>query len=243
MAKTPTADDPTTPPADPFAWDPDPTVLVSRRSRRFYVPRVLFERDATEAERATWKSRDSLASQRGDSHVVAQAGLTFLGTLMTSWRDWTAHSSAQVSQVPDMSRAVLLQPISQAQETIRGDMRHKDRATGRLIPSHVRAIFERVFGYVQEVHADLWRPMDHDDAPEMLILPLSEVFSQRTDRGQQANAIITAAIPVLRRVQHETVTPVCALHDYAIRARGGGAAAILAACKAKGAKWKIGAMA
>lgn len=228
-------DDKPTAPAearDPFAWDDNPTVLVSKRSRRFMVPKVLFEHAASDAE--------AVGDRRQEQWVTVHAGVTFLGTLSTSWRDLGAAGPGQVSATPDMSRAVLAQPISQGQQIIRDTWANKDPATGRLLPPAVRTVFDRVFGYLRQHHADLWRTDDAYDAPEMLMLPLAEVFLQRTAEGQQANAMVTAAIPVLRRSLHETITPLGVLHDYAIRHRGGGAQAIVAACKAKAARWKIG---
>lgn len=243
MAKPPTSPDDLAPTAaDPFAWDPDPLVLVSKRARRFHVPRVLFDRDATDAERAAWYriADDATPTARGDTWVTAQAGVTFLGTLMTSWADHRAQHSGQVASVPDMSRAVLVLPISQAQQQIKDNPANRDPATGRVKPAAVRTIFERVFGHVEETWPALFKAADAYDAPEMMLVRLSEVFAQNTPKGQQANAMITAAIPALRKVTHETVTPLGCLHDYAIRHRGGGAVAIMHACKAKAAKWKVG---
>lgn len=222
--------------ADPFAWDPDPTVLVARKSYRLYFPRPLVERALTEAE---------AASMKPDQWVAVQAGVTFLGTLSTSWADLTT-IPGHASTVPDMRRAVLAQPATQAQQTITSPAaRNKDAATGRLRPDKVRAIFDRVFSYLKDhrhpTATDLWTSVDGFDAPELVILPLSELFKQNTDRGQQAHAAVFTAIPHLRRVPHETVTPLGVLHDYAIRAsRSGGATAILGACRAKAAKWKVG---
>lgn len=220
---------------DPFAWDPDPVVLVSRRARRLLFPRLLVERALT---------ADEVATARPDLWVIAQAGVTFLGTLSTSWAD-LATMPGHASTVPDMRRAVLAQPASWAQQAISAPgAGNKDPATGRLRPDRVREIFRRVFAYVKDTRhptsPDLWTTVDGYDAPEMMMLPLSEVFSQRTERGQQAHEAVFKTIPVLRRVVHETVTPLGVLHDYAVRARGGGASAILSACRAKAAKWKVG---
>jgi hypothetical protein len=227
---------------DPFAWDPDPTVLVSKRSRRFMVPKSLFERAATDRDRKMWHLEASDGHRRPDeAWLTIHAGVTFLGTLSTSWRDLQAAGPGQCSAMPDMSRAVLAQPVSQAQQTIVNTYANKDPATGRLLPPAVFAIFARVVEYLRdEQQPGLWRTDDAFDAPEMMLLPLSEVFSQRTNAGQQANAMVTAAIPVLRRSLHETITPLGVLHDYAIRHRGGGAAAIASLCKAKSAKWQLG---
>lgn len=73
-------------PTDPFAWDPDPVVLVSRRPRILYFPHVLLQRDATPEEVRRWAGAndENTAGRRRDEQMFVQAGVTFLGTMMTS---------------------------------------------------------------------------------------------------------------------------------------------------------------
>lgn len=246
---TPDTDD-----RDPFAWDPDPIVLVSKRPRRLYFPRLLIDRDATPEEIKAWTTPPDplpngatrpgphLPSVRQDQWIVAQAGVTFLGTYSTSWAD-LATVQGHATAIPNMQRAILAQPVTQAQAAIINNPANKDHATGRMRPDKVRAIFERVFRYLREHRhpsaPDLWTSADGYDAPEMMLLPLSELFTQRTEAGQHAHAMVVKAIPHLRRVVHETVAPLGVLHDYAIRSRSGGASAILSQCRAMAAKWKL----
>lgn len=239
---------------DPFAWDPDPVVLVSKRPRRLYFPRLLIDRDPTTDEIKAWTTPPDplpngatrpgphLPSVRQDQWIVAQTGVTFLGTFSTSWADLLTvpgHAPA----LPNMQRAILAQPVTQAQAAIIGNPANKDHATGRMRPDKVRTIFERVFRYLREHRhpstPDLWTSVDGYDAPEMMLLPLSELFTQSTAAGQHAHAMVFKSIPHLRRVVHETVAPLGVLHDYAIRSRSGGASAILGQCRAMAAKWKM----
>lgn len=238
MAKQQQIDEPQT--IDPFAWDSDPVVLVSKRPRQFHVPRVIFEREPTAAERAAWKGRESSSTVRADQWVAILPGIQFLGTLSTSWNDIKALQPGQVSQVPDMSKAVLVNPASQMQATIRMSSAVREPSTGRIKPAEIRKIFERVLEHVREECQGLWVAGDAFDSPELMMLPLSEVFRQATTAGQQACSMVLAAIPKLRRSINETVTPLGVLHDYAIRSRAGGAAAIVAACKSKAAAWSLG---
>lgn len=242
VEKNPTPTD--TAPADPFAWDPDPLVLVSRRARILYFPKVLATRDATEKERAQWRGEESSSVRRQEEQISVNAGVTFLGCYTTSWADLdTAQGNAR--GVPDPSKMILVEPFTRARDLITGDRSNRDQATGRLLPARVQAIYRRIFEYHRaEAEAgrtgarNPWETENGFDGPEMQLIRLSDVFAQRTEAGQQAHATITATIPHLRRNPHESVTPVGALHDYAIRHRGG--RSILDACRTWAVRKKIG---
>lgn len=230
---------------DPFAWDPDPLVLVSRRPRILYFPKVLAQREATDADYKRWRADDSTALSRHEEQMAVGAGVTFLGCYTTSWADLDKRPG-HASPVPDVAKMLLVEPFTRARDLITGDRANKDPATGRLLPARVHAIYLRILRHHQRealdgrVGLNPWETPDGFDAPEMTLLRLSEVFTQRTDAGQHACATVTSTIRHLRRNPHETVTPLGALHDYAVRARGGGASAILEECRRWAVAKKIG---
>ena len=215
-------------PADPFAWDPDPVVLVSRRPRILYFPHVLLEREATADELKRWSADDeqNTPTRRRDEQFGIQAGVTFLGTYTTSWADMETRFGQASSGPAHGARMLLVEPFVRGRESIVNNRENRDASTGRLIPARVNAIYMRILRYHREQKPasgalDMWTPGDGFDAPELQLVRLSEVFSQKTEAGQQANATIMATIKHLRRDPHEVVTPLGALHDYAIRHRQG----------------------
>lgn len=232
----------TTPPADPFAWDPDPLVLVSRRPRILYFPRVLATRDATEDDYKRWRSDSSTTAQRQEEQMAVGAGVTFLGTHTTSWAD-LATRPGHAPAVPDPARMILVEPFTRVRDLITR-AENKDPASGRLLPHKAHAIYLRILRHLQREAKDgragvnPWETVDGFDAPDLTLLRLSEVFSQRTDAGQQAHATVTATIRHLRRDRHEVLTPLGALHDYAVRNRAGGA--ILEECRRWAVAKKVG---
>lgn len=235
-----------TTPADPFAWDPDPTVLVSRRARILYFPKVLASREATDAERSAWRSQESTIILRGEEQLAVGPGVTFLGTWTTSWADrhtMKGHASA----TPDASKMLLVEPFTRVRDLIVNRRENKDPASGRLLPHRVQAIYARIIAHLQREARDgrcgamnPWETADGFDAPELMLVRLSEVFTQKTEAGQQAAATVLATIPHLRADRHETLTPLGALHDYAVRSRGGGATSILEACRQWATRKKVG---
>lgn len=226
--------------SDPFRWDPDPLVLVSRRPRILYFPRVLASRDPTDADYAAWRSPDSTTLRRQEEQLAVGAGVTFLGTYTTSWAELQTRPG-HASQVPDPAKMILVEPFTRARDAV--DVRaNKDPSTGRLIPARVNAIYLRILAHhqreAQAAEVNPWETRDGFDAPELMLVRLSEVFTQRTDAGQQAHATVTATIRHLRRDRHEVLTPLGALHDYAVRARSGGA--ILEECRRWATAKKVG---
>ena len=232
-------------PADPFAWDPDPLVLVSRRARILYFPKVLATRDATDADYQRWHADTATIASRQEEQLAVGAGVTFLGTWTTSWND--LHTTrGHATSIPDPSKMLLVEPFSRVRDAITR-RENKDPATGRLLPHRVAAIYARIVRHLQREAADEragvlnpWEVQDGFDGPELALVRLSEMFTQRTEAGQQAHATVTSTIRHLRRDRHEVLTPLGALHDYAVRGKGGGASAILEECRRWAAVKKIG---
>lgn len=242
--KTPPLSEPETS-ADPFAWDPDPIVLVSRRPRVLYFPGALALREPTAADIAAWTAdrgseRPATPDTRQDQQLAISAGVTFLGAYTSSWAYHTTTPGHAPSGPPRPDQMLLVMPFHEAHAVI-DNLRngYKDRETARLRPEKVRAFFLRVLGYAAKHSVPhLFTTPDGFDAPELQLLRLSEIFKQNTDNGQQAHAAIINAIPHLRAQRFETITPLGALHDYAIRSKHG--RAIMEACRSWAARKKIG---
>jgi hypothetical protein len=242
---SPKADDPATDDRGPFWWDPDPLVLVSRRPRILYFPKVLASRDPTPRDYEAWRSQESTTLRRQEEQLAVGAGVTFLGTYTTSWADLETRPG-HATRTPDPAKMLLVEPFSRARDAI-ASQANKDPATGRLIPAKVNAIYRRILAHLRKEAEDgragtvnPWEPMDGFDAPELMLVRLSEMFTQRTDAGQQAHATTFATIRHLRRNPHEAVTPLGALHDYAIRHVSGGARAIVDECRRWATAKKVG---
>lgn len=241
---TPPAPQGDDPPPDPFAWESDPTVLVSRRSRILMFPQALVERTPSAAEVAAWYAPDAGAHRtRSEQMLSIHAGVTFLGAYTTSWDYLHTTPGHAPTGAPRPDKCLLVRPMTKVELT---DPRsgNVDPETRRLIPAKVRAILHRIVGYLKDQKLsgahDLFTAPDGFDAPELMLLPLSEVIEQRTERGQQAHAMVINTIPHLRRDPQHVATPLGALHDYALRARHNRGAAIVAACRTWAARRKIG---
>ncbi len=239
--KTPPPNDQTS--ADPFAWDPDPLVLVSRRPRIIYFPKSLAMREATDADRRAWRTDTSTSVQRQEEQMSFGAGVTFLGAYTTSWADLDARPG-QAPATPDPRKMLLVEPFTRVRDLITRQ-ENKDPATGRLIPARVHAVYLRILEHhrheAEEGRAGAinpWAPANGFDAPELALLRLSEVFLQRTEAGQHAHSTVLTTIKHLRRDRHEVLTPLGALHDHAIRHRSG--AAVVEECRRWAVQKKVG---
>lgn len=241
MPLTRAADDtPEAPRADLFAWDPDPVVVVSRRPRVLYFPPDLLSREPTEADVALWTS-DRWSSTQNKMLAIG-AGVTFLGCYTSSWAYLSTTMGHAPKGPPPPDKCILVQPYTFASSVLTSRTSgNVDPETGRLIPARVNAALRRVIDYHQQhENPHLFRATDGYDAPELMLLPLSEVFSQRTERGQQAHTTVLTTIPHLRAVRHDVMTPLGALHDYALKHKTRAGEPIVAACRAWAARKKIG---
>lgn len=236
----PRADETETAKPDLFAWDPDPVVVVSRRPRVLYFPTDLLLREPTEADVAKWTADTWPATL--NKPIAVGAGVTFLGTYTSSWAYLSATPGNAPKGPPHPEKMRLVQPYTLASSVMsqRGSG-NVDPETGRLIPSRVNAALRRVMDF-QEKHVSphLFTAPDGFDAPEIMLLPLSEVFTQRTERGQQAHTTVLTTIQHLRAVRHEVMTPLGALHDYAMKFKTRAGEPIVNACRAWAARKKIG---
>jgi hypothetical protein len=236
--------DPTTDPVDPFAWDPDPQVLVARRGRILYFPSVLAQRALKDTEVAALRKRQADAALMVDPQFAVRPGVNFLGTWYTSWADLRT-TPGHASKGPNPSAPLgLLEPYCKARHLIDVPA-NRDPATGRLLPTKARAAFHRIVEHHRAEHKDgvagaldPWTARSGFDGPDLAVLRLSEIFSQRTEAGQQAHAAILSAIPHLRRTTLD-MEHIGALHDYSMRHAGG--QAIMAACRMWAQRKKLSA--
>lgn len=229
-------------PPDPFAWQPDPVVVVSRRNRVLAYPADLVKGDPTPEQVKRWTNPEARAEHRNDKMLALIAGVNFIGCRTSSWAYLHTQQGQQPQGPPQDSQQVLVWPqMSQHADISNPRSGNVDRETGRLRPDKVQAIVMRILDYIQaRVQPDLWTTPDGYDAPELMMMPLSQVLQQKGDAGQQAHEVAHKAISgqYLRRMPIEVMTPLGALHDYAMRIRGG--AGIVTVCRQWAQRKKVG---
>jgi len=206
-----------------FDWDRDPVVLVSRRPRNVAFPGGLIHRDPSAADLKAW--RDPTARNVANEHKLnIGAGVNFLGALTSAWalRGVPGPGQAPRSAPPDTD-LMIVNPDTTASAMLRGPA-FVDRETRRVVPARVHAALMRVLDWLKGEEAHLQKErgilpqlFTADDGfdpegPEFAVMPLSEVFSQRTDRGRYAYAAAKAGIKWAKSGSH-----LGALHDYACR--------------------------
>lgn len=220
MPQTAPSDTPAAPPS--FAWDRDPVVVVSRRPRNVAFPGGLVHRDPTPAEIKAW--RDPTSRGAAEHRLTLGAGVNFLGALTSSWalRGVPGPGQAPRSAPPEQDLMVIT-PDTTASALLRGPG-FIDRDSRRVVPALVHAALVRVLDWLraEEKHLEstsgiqplLFTADDGFDpmGPEVAVMPLSEVFSQRTDRGRYAFAATLASLKWAKHGSH-----LGALHDYACR--------------------------
>lgn len=225
-----------TPPTDPFAWDPDPLVVVSRRGRIVMFPADLLREEPSDEQVKSWTTwKETRAEERDEKQLVFHPGVNFVAC-RTSAFHYLHHAANVVAgstapPPPDALRTVAL--ATTGADLLAGPMSgNLDRDTGKVRPDRLRAAFERVLAFLQTHRAprspDLWNPPNGFDAPELMLLPLSEVLTGKTEQGQQAKNIVETTLQSFRRT-NDAALIVGALHDYAIRSRP--AANIMAECR------------
>lgn len=235
----------TTPPSDPlinvdpFAWSPDPLVVVSRRPRIVYFPEVLLTRGATDAERKAWAAEGATSQTRGEVQLALNAGVTFLGEFTSAWAYLGTTPGHAPAGAPEEAKRLIVMPYTNGASLL-NHPGNKDRERQRLRPDRVREAMARILAYMQTTpDARLFEAADGYDAPELQVLNLSAIFRQRDEASQQAHATILSAVPHTRNYVRETRIHIGALHDYAIRDRA--ARPILDACRTWAAKKKVAA--
>lgn len=233
------------PPADLFAWDPDPLVLVSRHNRVLPFPAALLRGDMTDEQvrRHFDPPRDiALAGAKEEETLTLIAGVNFLGARTTSWAYLKTAPQGAPSGPPDPNTTVTVWPYCSRHNVIteRGGP-NWDRESGKVIPGGIHAALVRILefsrAHQRPGEVSLWETVDGFDAPELALLRLSEVFRQHTDAGRHANATTIGSVAFLRRTP-EVIAHLGALHDYAIRDRAG--SGVLAACRSWAQRKKIG---
>ncbi len=216
------------PPA-PFrlAWDPDPLVVCSRRTRNLSVPSVLLIRDATQKELAEWANPTGM-SLPSRVTITLNAGATFLGAAVSMWHFRALQSANQVPKgpPPDGALAVLWMKSSE-DNMIKTAPRFKGGDTQDLDPAKVCAAWCRVMEHMhnderraleQNGHAPvtLFTPQNGFDAPEVVVCRVSSLFTMQSVEGQHAQPHVMSSIKYMKDGRH-----LGALHDYAIRHPGG----------------------
>ena len=207
-------------PRDPWAWQPaeQVAVLVSKRMRNVQFPRVLLDKAATPEQMARWLAPESTAGERNETTLNILAGVTFLATWTSAWAYREAAGPSQVPKgAPREADMTLVTPPATA--TLSG-RDWKDRESGRPNPAVQHAAWLRIVGYLrargealrEAGDFDMWSPDDGAEGPEVMLLPLADMLTRRTDLGRQAEAATLAAIPWCRESAH-----LGALHDYAAR--------------------------
>lgn len=229
-------------PADPFAWDPDPVVLVSRRHRALYIPSGVLRGEPTPAQVKAWTDPAALSTARDERHVSLLAGVNFLGAFTSSWLYRLHDGRAAPQGPPPVDSCVLLWPSTNGSDLVTSPRSgNVDRETGRLRPDKVREVVERVLAYHRQHMSggdeNLWAADDGFDAAEFVMMPLSQIFAQASPEAAGAHTTIVQSIRHLRRTR-EVAAVLGALHDYAVRARNG--AAIMAECRAWWTAKKLG---
>lgn len=230
--------------SDPFEWDRDPLVLVSRRNRVLMFPGALLSREPTPDEVKRWNNYgpEMRTGDRDEKMLALQAGVNFLGAYTSSWAYRSVADVRGAPQgAPQPHLMTLLWPYTNGREAVVGPLSGNiDRETQRVRPDRVRAVLQRVVDYCRAHRAptdvDLWTTPDGYDAPELQLIPLSEVFSQKGD-GAQAHVTAFNSIRHLRATKDTTAT-LGGLHDYAVRIRSG--QAIMTECRRWWAAKKLG---
>lgn len=222
----------TAPPTrDPFAWEDDPLVLVSRRHRAIDFPTALLRGDMSPEAVARYKvpPDQAIGGGRDSKSLHLIAGVNFLGARTTSWA-FRALGPNQAPQGAPTDKLATIFPFCTGADimTAQGGV-NWDRDAGKVKPSGIRETLLRVLAYHKEHdQPHLWATVDGFDAPELMLVRLGDLFSQRGDMGQHAHVATVTAIPHLRRTD-EVIAPLGALHDYAVRHRAG--LSIVGACR------------
>lgn len=239
------AADKPTPPADPFAWDPDPLVLVSRRHRSLTFPAALLRGEMSDdaVRRYLEPPKDPGAvGMREEKTLGLLAGVNFLGTRTTSWALLRTQPQHAPTGGPDPNTMITVWPYCTGHDVVSAKGGPNwDREAGKVRPDGIRATLLRVLAFCRQYRpadaVDLWTTADGFDAPELSLLRLSEVFRQHTPAGRDAHVSVTAAIPHLRRTD-EVLPQLGALHDYAVRDRAG--SGIMQACRQWAQRKRVG---
>ena len=226
-AETPETSD--TPPKDPWAWNDNPTVVVSRRTRIIQFPGALLRGPVDEATQSAWL-RDpgdprneydaGLARNQDRRDLVLSMGVTFLGEFTSSWLYRTHETRDMPRQAPPPDRCTLLEPFGRnAFQALQGAA-VKDPETARRRPDKVREAWHRVLGFLRRDDNEarrLFVAEDGFDAPDVMVLPLREALTASTDLGRHANAALLDALNP--RAHIKDFAHLGGLHDYAVRER------------------------
>lgn len=223
------------PPVDLFAWEPDPVVVVSRRNRILHFPGALLTGPVSDERRAAWFAPPEglaagslgLARNQNPHDLEVNYGVTFLGVKTSVWKYRAADDRNTPRGAPPEADRHLVEPVGRQSHNALTGAAFKDPESGERVPSRIAAAWLRVLAHLRDPRGEasaLFTPGEAYDAPELVVLPLSEVLRQNTEAGRLAYPLVLDASGRARNLAH-----LGALHDYAVRERT--AAAIVAACR------------
>lgn len=236
-------------------WDADPLVLVSRRPRVLVFPQSILLREPSkeDAERFAFGAKDQKgesvrAADRQEVTMQVNAGVTFLGSWTTAWKLLNVEDASKAPRdargrpvPPPYDSCVLVYPTTKARTMFDGPQ-FRDPATRAILGHQVSQAFKRVFAWIEMQDLEvsqiqgtvgLWQTPPGYESPELMLIPLKEVFAQKGAKGQWAHASMTASLKWFKDATH-----LGALHDYACRMEGGWNTAM--ACRDRARAWPAG---
>lgn len=228
MAHAPQTSIPSTDSPPYFGWDADPVVVVSRRPRVVSFPGILLEREPTASDLKMLRNGQN-RSMPGEQRLTISGGVTFLGAHTTAFALRAVPGPGQAPRgAPPEGDLRIVVPETTASNDLQRGVRVVDRESRRVVPARVHEALLRVLDWLRReeehlrdekgVQPILFTADDGFDpeGPEVAVMPLSEVFEQRTDRGRHAYAATQKNIAWAKNGTH-----LGALHDYAVRNPGG----------------------
>lgn len=220
-------------------WDADPLVVISKRIYDLSFPLPVLFSEPTKEDFDRWYKPEAIAADRGDKIIRLHAGVTFLGAFTTSWalRD-IVDPNMVPKGAPRPDDCILVFPDCTARDEIDGPQ-FRDPETQSLLGTEVFKAFKRVLDFIKMRDSHFTKTLPKHslftasrtgDSPEIMLLPLSEVFQHGSSlMGQRAYETVLATVKT-----HRTATHLGALHDYARRNPNG--LNIVEACRIRGRK-------
>lgn len=221
-------------------WDPNPLVVVSKRNRSLYFPKILLQRDITSEDEATWAKELEAAESgktgktplniRQEAPLYLAAGVNLIGCYSSVFSFKKLEQNQRPVDgkgrpvPPPADKLVLLYPQTPAWRIFEGPG-FVSSATQQIDASKVHAAFVRVFKYLKkrdeesaaaEGYVGLFQTPPGFSSAEILQMPLADVFSQKGQDGQAAYGYALSGVKIAKNLGQ-----LGALHDYAFRHASG----------------------